>query len=399
MDNFIYSNPVKMLYGKRQSDNIAKEILPYGKNILFVYGEKHLKATGMYDKITKQLKDAGIEYTDLGKIHINPRLSSVQEGIKICKEKKIDFILAVGGGSVSDAAKAIGVGAKVDYDIWMAYEDFHNIMLGNQGDFPHVPTETIPTGIVMTKPGTGSDFDYTSVLTNTETKEKLMIINKTLYPKFSILDPELTYTLQRNESMYGTADIMTHIMEQYFTPTENVDALDGFKESHLRNVIKSGKDVIANSHDYNAQSNLLYIASWACSDQNMTGTSGGWESHLIEHELTAATDLNHGHGMAIVYLGWMRYTIEYIPQKFRKFAENVWNVDTTGLTDIEAGMQGIEKTAQYWQSLGISLSLESVGIGEDVIKHAAKRAARFGNIGTVKKLDEQDVYNILKSVS
>lgn len=398
MDNFVYYNPVKLLFGKGQLDKVAEEILPYGKKILFVYGQKHLKQTGVYEKITKLLKDAGIEWIELAGVHPNPRLELVKKGIDICKKENIDFILGAGGGSTSDTAKAIAMGSKVDYDIWHAYEDFHNIMHGNKVDSPHIPSETLPFGVIMTKAGTGSGFDYTSVLSNHATKEKLMVINKALYAKFLIHDVTLIYTLPENERVFGIADIMTHIMEQYFTPTEHTELLDRYKEANLLTVIESGKEVLKNPENYNAQANLLYIAALACCDLSMTGTLGGWDSHMIEHEITAATDLNHGYGMAIVYYGWMKYVINTLPGKFARFATNVWKVKRNGKNDFEVGMEGIEKTAEFWRSMGIKLSLKDAGISMDVINRAAKQAVRFGPLGILKQLKEADVLKILKAV-
>ncbi|NJP05401.1 MAG: iron-containing alcohol dehydrogenase [Chloroflexaceae bacterium] len=398
MLDFSYYNPVKLLYGKGKLDAVAEEILPYGKRVLFVFGQNHLKASGQYDRVKQLLEAAGIESIDLGGVHSNPRLDLVQRGIQICKEQDIDFILAVGGGSSCDTAKAISMGAKADYDIWQAYEDFHNLMHGNPLDNPHVPTEVVPMGVVMTKPATGSDFDYTSVLSNWDAHEKLMVINKVMYPKFSIHDPTLTYTLPREQIVYGVADIMTHYLEQYLTPDDYIDMLDRMKEVGLKTVIDSGVTVLKNPEDYNAQSNLLYCAALACSDISMQGTLGGWEAHMIEHELSAITDVNHGLGMAIVYIGWMKYVIDANPRKFAEFAEWVWGIERRR-SDLEIGMAGIEKTAEFWRSLGIPLTLREAGLDPAIIPQVAKQAVRFGPLGRLKTLYEEDVIKILESVS
>jgi alcohol dehydrogenase YqhD (iron-dependent ADH family) len=398
MENYEYSNPVKLLYGKDQLEKIADEILPFGRRVLLVYGQKHLKSSGVYDKIVKLLNEKGLDVYDLEGVKPNPRVSLVRKGVEICKNRDIDFILAAGGGSCSDTAKAIGIGARIDYDVWQTYEDFHNIMHQNDGDFSHVPNETIPVGVIMTKPGTGSDFDYTSVLSNRETKEKLMVINKVLYPVFSVHDPTLAYTLPKEERKFGVADIMTHYMEQYFTITKNTLVLDRIKEAGLRTVIESGKTVLDNPEDYTAQSDLLYCAAWACSDQSMTGAFGAWASHQIEHEITAITDLNHGNGMAIVYIGWMKYILPSLPEKFARFAQKVWKIPGDSKSDIELGLEGIEKTASFWESLGITLSLSKAGVDLSIIPQVAKQAVRFGPLGLIKQLKEQDVINILESV-
>ena len=195
MDNFTYSNPVKMLFGPGQLDHVAEEITPYGKKVLLVYGQEHIKKCGVYDRVVDQLQQAGLEYVELGGVRPNPRLSKAREGIALARQEGVDFILAVGGGSVSDTAKAIGMGAKADYDVWQMYEDFHAMMHGTRLENPHIPEACIPLGVVMTKAGTGSEFDYTSVLTNdtVDTREKLMVINKVMYPKFAVLRPDFGF--------------------------------------------------------------------------------------------------------------------------------------------------------------------------------------------------------------
>jgi alcohol dehydrogenase YqhD (iron-dependent ADH family) len=398
MDSYIYYNPVKLISGNGKVSEVGKEITPYGKKVLFVYGQKHLKANGNYDKIKKSLVKEGLDVTELAGVKPNPRLSLVKEGIKICKEKKIDFILAAGGGSTSDTAKAIGIGSKVDYDVWQAYEDFHNVMHGNKGDFPHVPTESIPFGVIMTKPGTGSEFDYTSVLSNREALEKLMVINYSVYAKFAIHDPLLTHTLPQSETAYGIADMMTHVMEQYFTLSDNVDLIDRYKEANLIKAMESAKIIMENPFDDHARENLLYIAAWACSAQSMTGTLGSWAAHQIEHELSALTDLNHGHGMAIVFLGWLKYLLPELEEKLAKYASRVFGINGSSMTSYDLAIKGIKKTADFWKSMGISLKLSECGITDSDIRKAAKQAVRFGPLGIVKVLHEEDVYKILKSV-
>ncbi len=396
METFVYSNPVKLLYGEGQVDQVAQEILPYGKHVLLVYGQKHVKENGVHDRIAKLLNAAGIEWIDLEGVHPNPRVELVRKGVEICKDKNIEFILGVGGGSTSDTAKAIGIGAKVEYDVWEVYEDFHHIMHGASGRYPHVPTEMLPVGVVMTKAGTGSEFDYTSVLSNHARREKLMVINKVLYPKFAIHDPTLTYTLPVEQIAYGTADIMTHLFEQYFTRSKDTDILDRYKEAGLKTVIESGTRAVKNPQDHAAQSYLLYIAAWACSDQSMCGAMGGWAAHMIEHELSAAVDLNHGLGMAIVYIAWMKYVVEVIPEKFAQYGESVWKIERRGRSDLDVGMEAIDKTAEFWSSLGIPLSLKEAGVDTSIIPHAAKQAVRFGPLFSINELNEADVLKILE---
>lgn len=398
MDNFVYSNPVRMLFGRGQLDRLPEEILGFGRRVLLVTGKKFAAETGIDRKVKDGLAARDISYIELPGVQPNPRVARVRDGAEICKREGIQFVLGVGGGSVADSVKAIGFAAKVDYDPWLAFGDFNNIAHGNRGDFPHVPKETLPTGVVMTKPGTGAEFDYTSVITNADTREKLGIINKVLYPRFCLIDPEFAYTLPLQEACYGVADIMTHVMEQYFAPTPDVEILDRYREANLRVAIDCGRRILEDQRDYAAQTHLFYVAAWACSDQSMAGSRGGWESHLISHEFTAATDLNHGHAVSIVMYGWMRAVLEHLPAKFARFAENVWGVERRGRSDVAVGREGIERTADYWRSLGITLRFGECGVPREVVALAARQAVRFGPLGVITTLREEDIFSILDTL-
>lgn len=399
MESFTYYNPVKLLFGAGQVNNIGKEILPYGKRILLVYGRKHLKESKVLDRIRNILSEGGIESVELPGVHPNPRLALVKEGIELCRKEKVEFILGVGGGSVSDTAKSIAMGVTVDYDIWKAYEDFHRLLHGTKLEVSHIPKRSLPFGVVMTKAGTGSDFDYTSVLTNQETKEKLLITDKDiLYAKFTVNDPELTSTLPAEQVSFGVADMMSHYMEQYFTLTPHTAPIDRYIEGALKSVIRDGKKARRAPADQVAQSSLLYSASWGCSEKTVSGSVGGWAAHMIEHELTAITDLNHGHGMAIVFSAWMSYVVEHLPGKFASFAENVWGIERDGRSDLEVAREGIERTREYWRDeLGITLTLSEVGIDQAIVKRAAKQAVRFGTLPSIIPLEEKDCLKILES--
>jgi alcohol dehydrogenase len=399
MENFVYYNPVKLLHGTGQIGNLAKEILPFGRKVLLVYGQHHAKATGLYETVIAQLAQEGMTHFELEGVHPNPRVSLVRQGAELCRREGIDFILAVGGGSVCDTAKGVSMAAKADFDIWTSYEDFHRyVMHGDPQEDRHMPNAVIPMGVVMTKAGTGSDFDYTSVLSNHDTREKLMVITKVMYPRFSIQDPALTASLPVLEVACGVADIMTHYFEQYFTSSANTEILDRTKEAGIRTVMESGRRAFNNPADQVAQGNLLYCAGWACSDQSMCGVSGEWTAHMIEHEISALTDLNHGNGMAIVFLSWMRYVLENIPVKFAQFAQAVFEIPRNGRNDSDLGLAAIEKTERFWRSLDIPLSWREVGVDTTTLHAAAKQAVRFGPLGGfVRRLEERDVRIILEN--
>lgn len=395
MENFVSWAPTKILFGKGQVDNVAAEILPFGKRILFVYGQKHLKQTGDYDRITKLLKAAGITWIDHGGCEPNPRLSYVRQGIEICKREKVEFILAAGGGSCSDAAKAIAAGVKSDFDIWQAFADFRKPIPDAQ---KKAPSAALPIGVVITKSATGSEFDLTSVVTKREepTYEKLLLMNPVLFPRFAVCDPTLAFTVPADQTAYGVADMMSHYFEQYFGPSTGCEYLDRMKEGAIRTAIARGAEVIKDPGHYDARADLMYVAMWSCSMQTITGVIPEWTSHFIEHEITAMTDLQHGLGMALIFPAWMRYVVEKSPARFARFAERVWDVDRKGKSDVKAGLEGIEKTVQFWKSLGIPTTLTQAGVSKSIFPKAAKQAARFGTMGSVTPINEADVLKILE---
>ena len=397
MDNFVYQRPVRTLFGRGQLNNLAVEIKRYGTRILLTYGRHHIQHNGTYGRVVTLLKAGGIEWYELPGVHSNPRVDLVRQGIALCREHDLQFVLSIGGGSACDTAKAIAAGVKLPGDIWQAYIDFHTRI--PEDEKKYVVREALPTGVVMTKAGTGSDFDMTSVLSNWETREKLMIIYPVLFPRFAICDPELSFSLPADQTAYGTADMMTHVFEQYFSHTADAPAQDRIKEGLLKTIIETGPRALANPQDYAARANLLYCASWACSQLVQLGVVNDWSSHLIEHEVTAITDLNHGLGMAIIYPGWMRYVITESPTKFAQYAERVWGIARQGRSDLEVGLEGIERTRQFWSALGIPSTLSAAHVDAAILPTAARQAVRFGPIGSYRTLEERDVLNILQAVA
>jgi alcohol dehydrogenase YqhD (iron-dependent ADH family) len=288
------------------------------------------------------------------------------------------------------------MGAKTDFDIWLCYQDsFKRI----SDEDKHNASDALPIGVVITKSATGSEFDLTSVLTNPETNEKLLYMNPVMYPKFSILDPTLVYTLPKDQTAYGIADMMTHYFEQYFSISKNVEFLDRMKEGILETIIDNAPAVMDNPEDYIARANLMYAATWSCSSQIITGVIPEWSSHFIEHEVTAINDLNHGLGMAIIMPAWMKYVIDDLPERFAQYGERVWGISREGKTDKEVGLEAIEKTQEFWHSLGIPRTFKEAGMDTSILPEVAKKAVRFGTMGTVKQLEEKDVLEILTLAS
>jgi alcohol dehydrogenase len=226
-----------------------------------------------------------------------------------------------------------------------------------------------------------------------------MVINKVMYPKFAVHDPSLMVTMPHRELAFGTADIMTHLMEQYFTLSKDTDILDRYKEAGLKTVIEAGKRVLQDPTDQAAHANLLYVSAWACSDLSMCGAMGGWAAHMIEHEISAATDLNHGNGMAIIYPVWMQYLLDAAPQKFAQYGERVWGLQSKGRSPAEVGQEAIQRTVDFWTSLGISLKWDAVNVDSSVLPRAASQAVRFGALFSLRWLQDSDVLNILQMAS
>lgn len=400
MENFTSQCPTKIIFGKDQLETLGDEILPYGNRVLFVYGENHLKQNGNYEKIATILRKSEIEWVELPGIKPNPRIDMVHRGIELCRDNKVEFILAVGGGSVSDTAKAIAMGVKTDYDIWEAYNFFHANLMHQPQNPPEkilIPNDALPVGVVITKSGTGSEFDLTSVQTNPELKEKLLIMNPVIYPKFAFCDPTLTYSLPKEELAFGIADMMTHYFEQYFSPSHNTVFLDNIKEGILRTIIQNGEKAMENPTDYAIRSELMYAAVYSCSALNITGVIPEWTSHFIEHEISAKNDLNHGCGMAIVYPSWMKYVYKEHPEKFAQYAERVWGIPRNGNLDEEVALEGIKKTQDFWKSLGIPSTLKEVNVDKSWFPEMAKKAVRFGPLGSIKTIEENDALQILNS--
>ena len=293
MLNFTYYSPTKILFGKNTENEVGKVVLNYGKKILLHYGGGSIKKSGLYDKVIKSLTEAGIEVVELGGVKPNPRLSLVREGIKICREENIDLILAVGGGSAVDSAKAIGIGAKYNGDVW----DFFEGKLW--------PKETIPVGVVLTLPATGSETSLGTVITDEENHIKSDTGGAIVRPVFAILNPETTYSLPEEQTTAGIVDIMAHIFERYFTNTKDVDLTDRLSESTLRTLIKYAPIVLENPNDYEARAEIMWAGTIGHNGILGVGREDDWASHMIGHEMSAMYDTTHGVTLSIIFPAWM----------------------------------------------------------------------------------------------
>jgi len=380
MLNFDYLIPTEILFGKDQINNLKSKISNYNR-ILFAWGGGSIKKNGIYEKVIDALKDK--TYFELSGIKPNPRLSSVEKGITICTENNVDFILAVGGGSVIDCSKAIAAGVYYPDDVWDLFMRKTTVK------------KALPIGTILTLAATASEINASAVINNEETQQKLAITSNLLRPKFSILDPTYTMTVPRRHTAAGIVDIMSHVFEQYFDTTKGAYLQDRLAEGILKTCIKYGPIVLENPNEYEARSNIMWAGSLALSGLLSFGKKGDFATHKIEHEVSAIYDLTHGIGMAIFFPNWMKYVMHENIYKFVEFAHNVWDIPDTGeKTDI--ANLGIQKTRDFFSSLDMPKKFSQVKINNEKFEEMAAKAVYFGEIGNFKKLKKQDVLEILK---
>ncbi|UGB30046.1 iron-containing alcohol dehydrogenase [Metabacillus sp. B2-18] len=383
MDNFTYYNPTKLIFGKGQVEQLENEVPKYGKKVLVVYGGGSIKRNGLYDKVVQILEKNNLEIFELSGVEPNPRLSTVHRGVEICKKENIDFILAVGGGSVIDCTKAISVGAKYDGDAW-------DIVTKK-----HIPTEAVPFGTVLTLAATGSEMNSGSVITNWETKEKYGWGSPLTFPKFSILDPVNTFTVPKDQTIYGIVDMMSHVFEQYFHHTTNTPLQDRFCEATLKTVIETAPKLINDLENYELRETFLYSGTIALNGQLQMGYRGDWASHNIEHAVSAVYDIPHAGGLAILFPNWMKHNLDQNVSRFVQLAVNVFDVDPTGKDDRSVALEGIDKLREFWSSIGAPYRLKDYDINDENIDLMADKAMINGEFGNFKSLNKDDVVAIL----
>ncbi|GGH29253.1 iron-containing alcohol dehydrogenase [Paenibacillus segetis] len=384
MNNFEFYNPTKLIFGKGKLETLKREIPRYGSKILLVYGGGSIKRSGLYDKVITILGELGTEVTELAGVEPNPRLSTVHKGVELCKTNGIELILAVGGGSVLDCSKAIAVGAKYDGDMW----DF--------AERKAVPKEALPLGTVLTMAATGSEMNGNSVISNEVTEEKLGWGSILAYPAFSILDPEHTFTLPKDQTVYGMVDIMSHVFEHYFHKEKNTLVQDEFCESVLRTVIETAPKLIADLENYEHRETILLSGTLALNGILNMGLNGDWATHNIEHAVSAVYDIPHGGGLAILFPNWMRHNLHHDVDRFKRLAIRVFGVDPAGKSDLEIAEAGIDALRAFWNSIGAPSRLADYEIDDSKLDIMAEKAVRFGPFGNFATLDKQDVLEIYR---
>ena len=392
MDNFVYNIPTIAYFGKGQTKILGETIRTHGgSKVLLAYGGGSIKKNGIHAAILEQLDKAGIAYVELSGIQPNPRVESVEEGINMYRENGCDFILAVGGGSTLDACKAIAAGVKHDGPVT-------DLFRGESG--LSAISSAAPLATILTMAGTGSEMDMGGVITVGEDHKKKVVMHPLLYPRFSILDPEYTFTVPEYHSMAGVADILCHLMEQYFSPDESARVQDRMNEGLMKAVLEDAPRILADPQDYDARANIMWASSMALAGfQLVLGKSAvSFPLHGIGHELSSKYDMTHGVTLALITPAWMRHTMSTAPQYlpiFAKFARNV--LDVQGENDTEAAEAGIKKLEAFYSTIKMPANLREAGVKEEDLEAIAKKAVENGNLGILTSIGKDEALQILSA--
>ncbi len=384
MENFTFVNPTRIIFGKSTEDGVGTEIKPFSSRVLMHYGKESIRKSGLFDRICRALDKEGIQHVELGGVSPNPRLSLVREGIKICREKKLDFILAVGGGSVIDSAKAIAAGVPYAGDVWDFYMRKATI------------AAMLPVGVVLTIPAAGSESSNGSVITNEEGSLKKDAGSELMRPRFAIMNPELTFTLPPYQTACGAADIRAHVMERYFTNARAVEFTDRLCEATLKTIIDHTPRVLADPQNYNSRAEIMWAGTIAHNDLLSTGRVGDWGSHMIEHELSAIYDVAHGAGLAVVFPAWMKRVYTHDVARFAQFAGRVWNVDYNFEDPTRTALEGIRRLEVFFHQIGLPVTLQELGVRDDRFSEMARKCTERGPVGNFVKLGRNEVVEVYK---
>lgn len=385
LGNFSYSNPTKLYFGEKSLNNLNKELPKYGKNVLLVYGGGSIRRTGLYDEIVKILKDNGKEVFEDAGVMPNPTVEKLYEGCQKARDNQVDLILAVGGGSVCDYAKAVSVSTYCEEDPWDKY--FLRMK--------DVDNRIIPVGCVLTMVGTGSEMNGGTVITNHTTKLKIgHVFGANVFPKFSILNPVFTYTVPQYQMVAGFYDIMSHILEQYFS-NEDDNTSDYIMEGLLKSLIHSTRIAVKNPRDYEARSNIMWISTWALNTLIAKGKSTDWMVHMIGQSIGAHTDATHGMTLSAVSMAYYRFILPYGLRKFKRYAINVWNVNPAGKTDQQIAIEGLDQMEAYMNEIGLVMSIKDLGVSEDMLEGIARGS--FILKGGYKVLTHDEIVLVLKN--
>ena len=389
MLDFQYYSPTRVVFGRHALDQLGPLLKTKGRQkILLHYGGGSVRRNGILEAVKQQLELAGVTYLELGGVEPNPKISLIRTGVELCKSEHVDFILAVGGGSTIDSAKAIAMGTKIDFDVWNLYETKQRIC------------DALPVGSVLTIAAAGSELSDGSVVTNPEGGLKRDYGSDYLRPEFAIMNPEYTFSVSKYQTACGTVDILMHTFERYFTHTPNVDLTDELAEGLCRAVIRAGTAAVANGCDYEARATLMWAGSISHNDLTGLGRKSDWATHQIEHELSGQYDcVSHGAGLAAIFPAWCRYVWREEPERFARFAEKIWGVNRDGMSTEEAALEGIRRCEAYFHSIGMPTRLCELGIDSAHLHEMAVKATYFGRrtLGSFKVLQEADIEAIYQT--
>ena len=385
LGDFTYCNPTKLVFGKNALDGLAAELAAYGPRVMLSYGGGSIKKTGLYDKVAAILAEAGKEVFEDPGVMPNPTVEKLAEGVKIARENDVDLILAVGGGSVIDYAKAVSVSVRCDEDPW---EKYYLRM-------EEPSCEIVPVGCVLTMVGTGSEMNGGAVITNHESKLKIghVFASPEVYPRFAILNPELTYTVPRYQMVAGIFDVMSHIMEQYFSDADDCTS-DYVMEGLMRSLVHSSRIAVENPEDYEARSNIMWTATWALNTFVAKGKTTDWMVHMIGQSIGAYTDATHGMTLSAISPAYYRHVMEGGLPKFARFARTVWEIPAEGKTERELAGAGIDAMEAWMREIGLVMHVAELGVTDDMLDGIADGS--FIMEGGYKVLDHEEIVEILR---
>ena len=382
--DFTFHNPTKIYFGKTALDNLSAELKNYGDTVLLIYGKNAVKKIGLYDKVIEILKTTNKNVIELGGIKPNPSYSQLLEGARLVRENGVDLILAVGGGSTIDCAKAISVSAYCEGDPWTKY------WINEE----EVTNKIVPVGSVLTMVGTASEMNGGSVITNEEEMLKNgRVFGPDVYPKFSILNPEYTFSVPQYQMASCIFDTFSHLCEQYFSGDDN-NTSDYLIEGLMKSLIESAEIAMENPTDYEARSNIMWCATMALNYSTGLSKEQDWEVHMIEHQIGAYTDCAHGAGLAAISPAYYRYISPYGLDKFVRFAKNIWNIDTDNLNPEDAAEAGIQKMEEFIKMLKLPLSIKELGVTEEMLPLIANSTVLGGGY---KFMEPNDILTVLNN--
>lgn len=384
MENFKFHNSTEIIFGKETENSAGREIKKYADTVLLHYGGDTIKKIGLYDKLIGALKNEGIKYFELSGVQPNPTLAKIYEGIKICRDNGIKFILAIGGGSVIDSAKTIALGVPFEGDVW----DF---FMGKAK-----PKDAIALGVILTVPAAGSESSVVTVIKNEGTQMKKGLHSHLMLPKFAILNPEMTFSISAFQTACGAADIIAHVMERYFTQTKKADLTDRLCEGTMRCIIENTPIALANPKDYESRAEIMWASTIAHNGILGTGRVEDWGSHKLGHELGAVYGVAHGASLAVIFPAWMKYVYKYNIKRFVQFSSRVWGIDPCFGTDDEVALKGIGSLIKFFREIGLPVTLRELGITDDRFAEMAEKELQWGPIGNFAKLAKEDIINIFE---